>query len=85
VGTSQTEVTEVKVSWARCTSGYENGERVQATITGGAEVVTYRSTSWTSPVGAAHRRERQDRDHVRRQRNAKPKNERALVGDVLVQ
>ena len=83
VSTSQTEVT---VSWAWRTSGYDNGERIQATITGGAggaQVVTYSSTSWASPsvtlTGVS------GTIGITFDTNANRKNERAYVDDVLVQ
>ena len=83
MSTSQTEVT---VSWAWRTSGYDNGERIQATITGGAggaQVVTYSSTSWASPsvtlTGVS------GTVGITFDTNANRKNERAYVDDVLVQ
>ena len=81
-----TGATEVTVSWAWRTSGYDSGERLQATITGGAggpQVVSYASTSWgsssvtlTGVSGAVG---------ITFDTNANRKNERGYVDDVLVQ
>ena len=78
--------TEVTVSWAWRTSGYDNGERLQATVTGGSsgpQVVSYSGTSWTSQsltlTGVS------GSVGITFDTNANRKNERGYVDDVLVQ
>ena len=81
-----TSATDVTVSWAWRTSGYDNGERLQATVTGGSsgpQVVSYSGTSWTSQsvtlTGVS------GSVGITFDTNANRKNERGYVDDVLVQ
>jgi len=83
ISTTQTDVT---VSWSWRTSGYDSGERLQATITGGAggpQVVTYSGTSWTGQsvtlTGVS------GTIGITFDTNANRKNERGYVDDVLVE